>query len=511
MTPVLQKQLEVKKTNSETKQWDFPPGFNLHPSSKSKPKPEGAITYSTLRNFSVHYPVARACIDYLKTKITKLDWAITPIDEEDDIDKNDGRVMALEEFFKHPMGQRSNFRDYIDAILEDYLVIGSFASEKAKTRGGMFLGELKLVDSATIRIVVDETGRIPEPPDTAYIQVIRGQKVADLTQDELLFVNRNTRTNTVFGLSPIESIIIQADSAIKSSLYNRSWFSDGNLPEGFGELPEDWSQKQIKEFQTYFDSILSGNPKMQRRIKMVPKGFKYSPIKKPDDIGYEKQELWLLQQTCSVFGVPPQDIGYTYQVNKATGEVQSEKGQERGMRPLVDMLQQVFSDLIQNDFAYPDLEFTFTDVDPSDKKAEAEIDKIRLESGVISGDEVRAREGLEPIGLKHYVNGSVTFIDDLGKQTEKKPEVEDEDREKHQLNDLHKWRSSSLTSLKRGKSFKKFESKYLDKWMVDEIYPKLLVCKNKDQVKLVFDPYLNGKIQTVKKLSGLLNEIIKDN
>ena len=51
----------------ETTLWNYPPGFNIATHNARKRKPEGSINYQTLRNFSVHYPIARACIDYIKT------------------------------------------------------------------------------------------------------------------------------------------------------------------------------------------------------------------------------------------------------------------------------------------------------------------------------------------------------------------------------------------------------------------------------------------------------------
>lgn len=529
MASVVSKQtktLKVPKGKEDTFQWEYPHSFNLPGQTRSKPKPEGRISYRVLRNFSVHYPIARSCIDYLKTKIIKLNWAIAKKDEADELDTNDSRVLLLNDFIESPLGERTHYRNLIDAILEDYFVMGSFSLERMRTRGGQFLNELKLVDTATIKLKVDEFGRMPSPPDTAFVQYIRGKKVTELNQDELIYIKRSNRTNTIYGLSPIESIIIQAESAIKGSIYNLKWFSDGNVPEGFGELPESWTQKQIKTFQKYFDSILAGNPRFQRRIKMVPKGFKYSPIKKPDDIGYEKFELWLLQLTCTVFGIPPQDIGFTHQINKSSGETQAEKGQERGMKPVVQMLEEFWSDIVQNDFGYKDLKFVYTDVDPVDKKLEAEIDSIRLADGVISADEIRAQEGKEPIGLNHYVKGgTVELVEDLtdpkireekrktGRMIQdsfgNKDDKKNDDKEEKEKIDLTLWQKQSINAFKRGKKFKKFDSKYLNDWMIEEIYNQLKKVKNRNQIKYVFDPYISNKMQIVKQLSKLSNELTK--
>lgn len=515
-----------KVTKPETFQWDVPLGFNMTSMPKVKQKPEGYISYQTLRNFSVNYPVARACIDYLKTKIIKLNWKIVPANDEDTLDKNDPRLEILNDFFKHPMGYRSKYRAFIDAILEDYLVIGAVAIERLRTRGQMFLGALKMVDAATISIYVDDSGRLPEPPQPAFAQMVRGQKVAELTQDELIYETRNARTNTMFGLSPIESIIVQAEAAMQGSLYSLNWFKEGNIPEGFGELPENWSLDQIKKFQASFDALLAGNPKYQTRIKMVPKGFNYTPAKKPESVGYERFELWILQLTCTVFGVPPQDIGFTHQVNKSSSDTQQEMGQERGMRPIAQFLEDMFTAIIQDDFGFKDLKFSYIDVDPTDKKVEAEIDSIRIRDGVYSVDEVRAREGLAPINLPHYVEGNVKLVSDLLKPPEddvaldkdgqpiedkeepaKEDDQEDGEVDQTEKKELSLWRKQSLHALKRGQSFKKFKSNILEDDTIEEIYDQLGHVSTKEGVLKVFEPYFDNSMKTLKVLKKLSHDV----
>lgn len=510
------------KQDSKTFQFNVPYVNQLYSDARVKEKPEGRIAYDVLRGFSVTYSIARACIDYLKSKIIKLDYVFVPEDQQKKLSQDDPKVYVLKQFFKSPLGYRTKYRQLIEAVLEDYLVVGSFALERLRTRGGQFLSELKLVDSATIQVLSDEYGRLPLPPTPAFIQIINGQKKAELTQDELIYITRGYRTNSLYGLSPLESLIIQVESALKEALYTRAFFTDGSVPEGFGELPEGWTVNQIKEFQEYFNAMMAGNTIMQQGIKMVPKGFNYTAAKKPQDIGFERFEKWLLLQTCAVFGVPPQDIGDTDKVTKANGQTQQNLGEERGMRPLATMLEEVFTDIIQYDFGFTDIRFKFKDLDPIDAKLEAEVMEIKLRSGVLSVDEVRAEEGLDPIGLGHYVEGNVKLVSQLLNPPEETNDVEEEkvapDKEEKdeeveldeaQKADLIKWFKNSKKCLKDNKPFKKFESEYLDAWMVEEIFKQLEVAKTKDQVNAVFDPYLTKKAQTLKtleKLTHVLNQ-----
>ncbi len=500
-------------SKEQTYQMNVPPWMNYATNAQVKEKPEGRVSYISLRNFSIHYPIARACIDYLKTKIVKLNWSIVSEDPEDKLDPTDPRVKLVEAFFKKPLGKRSTHRNMIEAILEDYLVVGSFSLERIRTRGGQFLGEFKLVDSSTIQIKTDQYGRLPEPPEPSFRQVINGTVVTELTQDQLLYVTRGKRTSSPYGLSPLESIIIQAESALQSALYNNAYFKDGNVPEGFGEMPEGWTTKNIREFQDHFDAMMSGNMAQLRKIKMVPKGFNYQAVKKPEALGFDRFELWILQQTCSVFGVPPQDIGYNMQTNKANGEVQQELGEERGMKPLAQLLEGVFTQIITDDFGFEGLKFTYTDLDPTDAKMEAEVNEIKVRNGVLSPDEWRAQDGLEPIGLGHIIKKDMVTVEQLLNPPEveaiETPKEEKPKIDADQEEDLKMWLKQSKNAFKQGRSFKKFQSVTLTEPTIDEIYGQLQQVSKSEDIQVVFEPYLNNTMKTLDVLESLSDALTK--
>jgi len=533
----LKKQFPQPDEN-KTVQWDFPAGFNMVQMSKIKRKKEGSLSFNVLRNFSVNYPIARSCIDYIKTKAIKLKWEVIPEDEEQKVNPDDKRVKQVSEFFKRPLGARSTYMQFIEVILEDYLVIGSIALERVRTKGGKFLDELKAVDSSTIRIFIDEEGRIPEPPEPAFAQVVGGRVVARLTLDELIFQNRQNRTSNIYGLSPIESILIQADSAIRGAKNSQAFFSEGTMPEGFMDTPEGWTVDQTKSFERYFNALVAGNPMYQRKIKFIPHGSKWMPLKEPDKINFERFELWLMKQTCSVFGVPPADVGFTDDVNRATSETQRELGQERAMRPIVRLLEDMFTAIIQNDFGFVDLRFTYVDVDPVDKKLEAEVDNIRIKGGVVGVDEIRGREGLKPLGLGPYVaqGKGIVLVEELiangtagnqEKESENEDEPEepeegsshnsdhnsehnsshDDDKEALMRQDFILWRKVSNRALKRKETFKKFKSAVLDDWMIDEIYYQLQLCETKIAVDEVFKPYINSSMLKLNQLKKIADEL----
>jgi HK97 family phage portal protein len=513
--------------------------FNVNPSyfnsvmrPNIKDKPEGYINPIVLRSFSIDYPIARACIDFIKTKTTQLNWEIVKTEEEDTLTNDDLVRKNIEEFFKKPSGQGSSMRLFLEQIIEDYLVMGSVTIEKLRTRGGKIL-HLLPVDAGTIKVRVDESGRLPQSPSIAFEQWIRGMKTAELTQDDLIFAVKNARPNTIFGLSPLESLVIQVQSALAGSLYNWKFFTDSNQAEGFIEVPQEWTKDQVAEFQAYFDAMIAGDPRYQRRLKMMPGGMKYTPTKKPEDMAFERFELWLLQQTCSVFGVTPQSLGFTQQVNKATAEVQGDITQERVGRGLQQFIEELFTNLIQYDMGYVDYKFKFVNTDPTDLLEEAQIEDIKIRNGTLSVDEVRRRNGMEEIGLTHFVmtgQGPMLIEDILERETEATPTttnqrrtqvVEQEDMEdmeddmeedEMERKELAQWKKFCINAIKAEgshKDFNEFTVKYIKSDKEIEIRKQLEVADDKADIVKIFQYYLNNDYKQIMELRKMFDEISK--
>lgn len=518
---------ENSTVESQLKQFNVNPNyFNSVMRPNIKDKPEGYINPLVLRSFSIDYPIARACIDFIKTKTTQLDWEIVKQDEEDKLINDDPIRKNLEDFFARPSGKGTTMRIFLEQIIEDYLVMGSVSIEKLKTRGGNIL-HLLPVDAGTIKVRVDESGRIPQPPAIAFEQWIRGEKTAELTQDDLIFAVKNARPNTIFGLSPLESLIIQVQSALAGSLYNWKFFTDSNQAEGFIEVPEDWTKDQVAEFQAYFDSMVAGDPRYQRRLKMMPGGMKYTPTKKPDDMAFERFELWLLQQTCSVFGVTPQSLGFTQQVNKATAEVQGDITQERVGRALQQFIEELFTNLIQYDMGYVDYKFTFVNTDPTDLLEEAQIEDIKIRNGTLSVDEVRKRNGMEEIGLKHFVmtGSGPMLVEDIidgedemeiprrtngTRQNEMDMEDEMEDEEELERKELTQWKKFCINAIKSDgnhKGFNDFIVKNISIEKENDIRKQLESADDKADIVKIFQYYLTNEYKQVAELRKMLDEI----
>lgn len=495
-------------------------------------RPGSNVSFDALRRFSVQYDVARACINRRKRQVSQLDWKIVAAEDDDQKDYS-SIIRPLNMQFKGIGGYRVRFREFTDTIIEDLLTLDAVSLYKRPNRaGGLYA--LQTIDAATITLVVDEAGGTPMPPEIAYKQKIRGEVVAEFTADEMYYEMMNPRTSTPYGLSPLESLVLGVSSALKSELYNLHLLTEGNIPEGFFGVPETWKPADIKEFQATFDAAMAGDTRMLSKIKFMPDG-KYTPTKKADDMRYKELQEWLMQKTCMLFEIQPEELGFTKTVNKATSEVQQDTGMRTGLKPLANFLEEIFTDVIQQDLGYTQLKFEYQGLDFEDEKRNAEINEIYIRSGQRTVDELRTDRGMKPLGVdKPFVIGTPTFIDpesmeakaanaeamanlaeqgtDDSETDDNKTDDENADGDKGQqdqdgqpnenksynaeqshiqlVSELRTFRKYAIQRKKLGKTIRPFTSDVLPDNVTREINARLTKATDVEKVKGIFSEYM---------------------
>jgi len=527
---------EVSKANAVDIMRFSPSSYGLQRTTNEKPFSLG-VGNKTLREFADFYPIARACVEYRKTQITHLDWAITPVEITDETvqdKKNIENSKKLKQLFKYPTGKKdSSFTNWIKQILEDLLVIDAVAIYRKKNRRGDIIGYLP-VDGATIVLKLENDGTTPEPPAIAYIQKINGQEVAELTTEDLIYAMMNPRTHSAYGLAPLESLIITVTTALKLQAYSLGFLTEGNIPEGFVTLPRDIasSRDQLKEWQEAWDAMLSGDPRFQRKLKFLPEGMKYQPARQTADMTFERFEKWLLQTTCSAFGLHPSAIGFNFDVNRSSAQSLWEAGRERGLFPTALFLKEIMDRMVQDDLGHPELQFTWTNIDPTNKVDEAKVVTSLINAGLMAVDEWRLGEGLKPIGIKDpFIMTPVgpMFLKDLAAQSAAgqqpiapyKPPTQMKPSDTNRLpipsqarasqgdyiQEIRKWKKVALNDFKNKKPIRDFETDIIDKRTCDLIKSELTKVKDKEEIRGVFRPFIEKKHLTNNALLSLYDGI----
>src|SRR6516165_9540062 len=168
-----------------TRRYNFPVGINYIYTPRSF-EPIGFPELKWLANDDI----TRLCIETRKDQVEKLGWAIKQRDE--DAAKKAGtdkRIQQLTAFWQYPDGI-TPFATWLRELTDQVLVTDAPAIEPRLNRGGDIIG-LDIIDGATIKVLIDDTGRRPRPPAPAFEQIIHGRP--------WVLLEDGTRTNTEEG------------------------------------------------------------------------------------------------------------------------------------------------------------------------------------------------------------------------------------------------------------------------------------------------------------------------
>ena len=363
------------------RQFDFQVGANI----QLRPRAGELITAEQLRGLA-EYDVLSSVIETRKDQLCMLKFAIKYRDKKK---KADARCDKIKDFLRFP-DREHTWEDWLRMILHDMLVIDAATIYPRMDRGGKMYS-LDPVDGATIMRLIDDSGRTPADPDAAYQQILKGVAAAQYTRDELIYRPRNMRTNRLYGYSPVEQIVMTINISLRRQLEQLSYYTQGNVPNLIFQVPADWDIDQVKDFQTWWDSVNSGATK--HNGKFVPNGVapyetKTPPLK-------DLYDEWLARVVCYVFSVSPQP--FVSQVNKATADTAKASEKAEGIAPHKSWIKGLIDGICAKYFRSPDLELFWDEDDETDPLVQAQIDEIHIATKVVTPAEVRERLGYDPM------------------------------------------------------------------------------------------------------------------
>ena len=369
------------------RQFDYPFGANIN----YTPRSDSAIGFAELRALADALPLLRAVIETRKDQIAALDFSIRSRDPSAGAAAAP-RAKAALAFLDRP-DRRHSFAAWLRMLLEDMLVIDAATIYPRLTRAGA-LYSLDVVDGSTIKPLIGEDGRAPEPPDPAYQQVLHGVPAADFSSDELLYLPRNVRAHRLYGMSPVEQIALTVNIALRRDVATLEYYRAGSAPDAFATLPKEWTIDQIKQFQDYFDALMSGNLGRRRMLKFMPSDFRLQEMRQPPL--KDQYDEWLARVICYAFSVPAS--AFVSQVNRATSETLRLQAAQEGLVPLKAWIKDALDRVIQVYLGAPDLEFVWVGDDAIDPLQQAQTLQILVGSGIKTTEEARADLGLAPAG-----------------------------------------------------------------------------------------------------------------
>lgn len=382
---------------------DFPSGYNLN----VRPRSYEAVTFDMMRALADGYDLMRIVIETRKDQMAALDWNVVPRDRKQKIaGAIADRVAKVEAFFLRP--DKVNFWDtWIRMVLEDLFVIDAPSLHVRRTLGGD-LYSIEQIDGGTVKRVIDDWGRTPEPPVAAYQQVLKGYPAVNYTAhsaksktlwtttalQELIYRPRNQRVHKVYGYSPVEQVIMTVNIALRRQVFQLNYFTEGTVPEALIGVPDTWTPDQIRQFQDWFDSVLTGNLAERRRARFVPSAMAKTYVETKQGELFGAAEEWFAKVICFAFSISAQP--FMKMMNRASAETAQEVALEEGLAPIQKWVKALIDSIIIDEFGFDDIEFKWADTDELDPAAQSKILTDYTGKGIMTLNEARGDLGLDP-------------------------------------------------------------------------------------------------------------------
>ena len=361
------------------------------------------ISFPTLKSIIESYYAAQICVRHLINDVRSLDYQFVPPsnvieDATDDLQK-------AEEFFNSP-DKRQPFRAWLAEYLQDVLRYDAGALYIRRNNAGDPIA-LEVVSGATIIPLIDFFGRPPVDeedgsafPDgiwegeltPAYTQIVEGMPWVWLVKDDLIYQPLNPLPESQYGLAPMEAVLLQANTDIRFQWHFLQYFTEGSIPAGFMEAPPDLSDPiQVTEWQETWDAVMLGDQSKLRQVRWVPSGASFTPVK--NDKFDSAFPLYLMRCTAAAFGVTPNDLGFTEDVNRSTGEIQVDVQFRIGTLPIVRHVEDVINLFLSEHLGLKARIAFDTGQGTQHRLETAQADDIYIKNGTLSHDEVRMKLG----------------------------------------------------------------------------------------------------------------------
>lgn len=350
--------------------WQFPVGYNI----SVQPRSTEATSFDTLRNLAMLYDGIQLCEQVWLDTVAKLNLQIKPrpeitaeLGKSASDSKYSDKIRFYTDFFAMPdVGNGYDLKSWLRAAVRDQLQIDAVAIYVRRTRGGGVYS-LELVDGSTVKPLIDPRGRRPLPPFPSYQQFIYGVPAGLYTSEEMIYQRETTRTESIYGLSRVERIILRINQALRKENKDLARFTDGNTPPGILQPPDDgsqWTPETLLAYQEMWDALLAGNDQARSRIKVIQPGSQLTTLQEQDI--FVDFDRFLLNVTAACYSMTMADLGFTENVNKSSGESQQNVFYRRAVQPLMDRYATLFTFVLRHYFNENDLVVTWSGFEESE-------------------------------------------------------------------------------------------------------------------------------------------------
>ena len=229
--------------------WEYAPAWNLDLNARDTP-------WTVLRGLADACDIVHRCIEIRVSEIVKMGWqftlsdrAVTDIMEDENCshalamkigrDRYADEINRLTDFWNNPYPQHGRgWTEWITEFLWQHLTFDGVPVYARYNLGKRVIG-FEIIDAPTIKVLLDNRGAQPVPPNPAFQQILwgfpRGEYQAsgdtdgefynapgsnnEFLRDQMAYFVRNRRTWSPYGFSAVEEALPAASLYLEPVSY----------------------------------------------------------------------------------------------------------------------------------------------------------------------------------------------------------------------------------------------------------------------------------------------------
>lgn len=197
-----------------------------------------------------------------------------------------------------------------------------------------------------------------------------------------------------YGTSELEILVDLITGVLWSIQYNMNNFSIGSTPKGFINVKNaNISDSNMNEFRQAWSQMMAGVRNAKRTPVINGIDLEWIDLDKSNrEMEYQEWAQFLVIMVCSVYRIDPSELGFSF---KNQAQIFGQDGQkarlqhsrEKGLKPILIFLENIITKYIVSEID-EDYEFVFTGIEVEDEETQVNLDKIKLESGMVSMQDI---------------------------------------------------------------------------------------------------------------------------
>lgn len=305
-----------------------------------------------------------------------------------------------------------DFQTFVRKIAFDSLTLDQLAFEVVRDKGWN-IKKYRAVDASLIRFL-DSV----DPKQREQLEDYRFKGYLPrfcMTWDDQILINPTTKEPILYypwelgfgirnkssdirkngyGTSELEILVDLITGVLWSIQYNMNNFSIGSTPKGFINVKNaNISDSNMNEFRQAWSQMMTGVRNAKRTPVINGIDLEWIDLDKSNrEMEYQEWAQFLVIMVCSVYRIDPSELGFSF---KNQAQIFGQDGQkarlqhsrEKGLKPILIFLENIITKYIVSEID-EDYEFVFTGIEVEDEETQVNLDKIKLESGMVSMQDI---------------------------------------------------------------------------------------------------------------------------